>query len=294
MGLLEIQSIFKSYKTGSVLTRYRRIVKAVDGVTLSLGKSRCLGLVGESGCGKSTLARLVLGLEKPDRGEIVFRGNSMHVVFQDYYNSLNPKMNILNIVSEPIRYHSPLPASIVKSKTIELLETVGLSARDAEKYPHQFSGGQLQRINIARAISLDPSLLVLDEAVSSLDMPIRAQILNLLADLKSHSQMALIFISHDLDSVGYLADSIAVMYLGRIIEYFADISLVGNAQHPYTNKLLHPELGDFKFEQAHDASSKGCGYANQCEWAKAICYTKSPYLQTSSYGHMVACHEGVC
>jgi len=290
MDLLKIRSIVKSYKTGNRLLRNFRIVKAVDGVSLSLAQGRCLGLVGESGCGKSTLGRLILGLEKPDDGEIIFTGNNMHVVFQDYYSSLNPRMNIVNIVSEPIRNCTALSYQDVKMKTIELLEKVGLSARDCRKYPHQFSGGQLQRINIARALALNPSLLVLDEAVSSLDMPIRAQILNLLADLKTESQLALFFISHDLDSVGYLADTLAVMYLGRIVEYFSDIALITEAKHPYTKKLFHPASIGSKFEEASNADSQGCSYVNRCELSKAVCYHEKPCLHKLDEGHTIACH----
>ncbi|MFZ5646704.1 MAG: oligopeptide/dipeptide ABC transporter ATP-binding protein [Bacillota bacterium] len=312
--MLDLKNVSRRFMTGNRLWGRRRIIEAVANVSLSLGEGCCLGLVGESGCGKSTMGRLVLGLERPDEGEVVFRGRNIHTappahrkdlrrdlqaVFQDCCGSVNPRHTAGAIIAEPLKsYHRMTPAA--ESEMVEeLLNKVGLSPADSRKYPHQFSGGQLQRVSIARAIALKPRLIVLDEAVSSLDVSVQAQILNLLADLKQEFNLSYIFISHDIEAVCYISDCLAVMYLGRIVEYIDDVSLIDGLRHPYAVKLmssvLHPHPGrrvplEFQFDEIDtSAAAAGCSYAPRCPSAAKSCYEEIPFLRALNEKHRVAC-----
>ncbi|MED1798846.1 nickel import ATP-binding protein NikE [Brevibacillus porteri] len=257
MSLLEIKGISKTYPIKTTLWGKGKRLEAVKNVSLTLHEGACLGLVGESGSGKSTLGKMILGLERPDHGEIFFQGKNLfqlaakeqkelrqnlQVVFQDCYSSVNPRLSIGNIIAEPIKNYEKLTPEEEKKRVGELLEKVGLSPGNMDKYPHQLSGGQLQRVNIARAIALHPKLIVLDEAVSSLDVFVQAQILDLLADLKKEFQLAYLFITHDLQAVQYMADRLAVMYKGQIIEMLDNTNQLEQLEHPISKNLLSSML----------------------------------------------------
>ncbi|MFJ7509653.1 ATP-binding cassette domain-containing protein [Peribacillus simplex] len=257
MSLLELRGIKKTYLLGNSVFGKRKAVEANKSISLTLEEGVCLGLVGESGSGKSTLGKIILGLEKPDQGEVWFLGKSLYclkakelkelrrnlqVVFQDCYSAVNPRLTIGEIIAEPIRNYERLSSVQVKKKVQELLEIVGLCQEDIHKYPYQFSGGQLQRINIARAIALKPKLIILDEAVSALDALVQVQILNLLAQLKEEFQLSYLFISHDLQAVNYIADRLAVMYKGEVVEWLDDLEQLERLKHPVSKKLLSSVL----------------------------------------------------
>jgi peptide/nickel transport system ATP-binding protein/oligopeptide transport system ATP-binding protein len=252
--LLEVEDVGRQFVARrSVLGRPTAIVTAVDGVSFSLEAGKTLALVGESGCGKSTLGRLVLRLIEPTAGRIRFDGRDVtalrerelrplrrnaQLIFQDPYASLNPRMTVGQILAEPLALHDVVPPSRRKERVNELLRLVGLEPRLARRYPHEFSGGQRQRIAIARALAVEPKLIVCDEPVSALDVSIRAQVLNLLRDLQRRLGLAYIFISHDLAVVKHIADRIAVMHLGRIVEIGPNEALFANPRHPYSRALL--------------------------------------------------------
>jgi nickel import ATP-binding protein NikE len=254
--MLSVHHLTKTYQLRIGWGGRRHLIQALQDVSLDIQPGTGLGLVGASGAGKSTLGRLVLGLERPDAGEIWFQGEElgqltlqdwyrvrreMQVVFQDSFSAVNPRLKALDIISEPIRNYLNLTQSEIKQHAIQLLETVGLTASDANKYPHQFSGGQLQRVTIARAIALNPKLIVLDEPVASLDMSIQAQILDLLLRLKQQFNLSYLFITHDLTAVTYLTDAIAVMQAGRIVEFLNNVDLK-QLTHPYSQQLLAAQL----------------------------------------------------
>lgn len=250
--LLELRGVSKHFHGGGIFKQGRR-VQAVKEVSLSLGTKECLGLVGESGSGKSTLGRIILGIEKPETGEVLFQGVNLYgkdkaairrvrrelqVVFQDCFSSVNPRLTAGESIAEPLRNFASLSSREEMQTVGELLELVGLKAEDAVKFPHQFSGGQLQRVCIARAISLRPKLIVLDEAVSSLDVLVQAQILDLLAALREELDMSYVFISHDLAAVAQLADRLAVMYGGEIVERLDNMDNLHCLTHPVSLALL--------------------------------------------------------
>ncbi len=316
MNLLELNGVSKSYYAGTGLWRRGRKIEALKGVSLALPEGTCLGLVGESGCGKTTLGKVVLGLEQPDSGEVLFQGGNIYsfakgrlrslykniqLVFQDSFSSVNPRFTAGGIISEPIRNFFNLSPAEEKDRVKELLLTVGLNPEDADKYPHQFSGGQLQRICIARAISVQPKLIVLDEAVSSLDVSVQAQILNLLSDLKDSLNLSYIFISHDIEAVYYLSDCLAVMYLGRIVEFIEHLEDDRDVLHPYSQKLmasvLHPHPRHRKpvdaclDEITAAEPSAGCCYAPRCSLAAGLCLEEAPSLSRTAENHYVACHR---
>jgi len=256
MRLLELHAVTKTYRSGNYIFGKNKSIEAVKQVSFSLDKGMCLGLVGRSGSGKSTLGKMILGLEMPDEGEILFEGKklwarrgserrdirrNLQVVFQDCYSAVNPRLTIGKIVSEPIRNHERLSTEAERRRVEELLEKVGLRGEDMIKYPHQLSGGQLQRVTIARAIALQPKLIVLDEAVSSLDVIVQAQILDLFADLKREFGLSYLFITHDLQAAAYLCDRLAVMDSGQIVEE-VDVVQLQHAKHPVTRKLLSSML----------------------------------------------------
>ena len=310
-ALLDVSNLSKHYpaRDGNGL------VKAVNDVSFSLEAGRTLGIVGESGCGKSTLARLILRLIEPTAGEILFNGENLvglasaalrrrrrdiQIVFQDPYASLDPRMNVAAIISEPLDIHGIGAGAERKAKVSELLDLVGLDPTAAAKYPHEFSGGQRQRIGIARAIALEPRLVVLDEPVSALDVSIQSQILNLLIDLKKRLGLSYIFISHDLSVVEHVSDHVAVMYLGQIVEYGKAAQVLRAPLHPYSQALVSaiPEIDPNKKKQRivltgdppnPEDIPPGCPFHPRCRQVMATCRQTPPALRAMQ-DRVVACH----
>jgi peptide/nickel transport system ATP-binding protein len=319
--LVEIDDVRKHYPvSGGVFRRATGVVKAVDGVTLTIAAGETLGLVGESGCGKSTLARLVLRLIEPTSGDVRFAGRSllrvppaelralrreMQIVFQDPYGSLNPRMRVGTIVREGLDVHRLGTRAERNERVQELLAMVGLPADAASRRPHEFSGGQRQRIGIARALAVRPRFIVADEAVSALDVSIQAQVLNLLQDLQRRLGLTMLFIAHDLRIIEHLSDRVAVMYLGRIVETGLRENIYSNPRHPYTRTLLaavplpdprrRAERMAQRMATGADVPSplrppSGCPFHPRCPHAEEICRTTTPRLEGGRNGHAVACH----
>jgi peptide/nickel transport system ATP-binding protein len=267
----------------------RRLLRAVDDVSLEVAKGETLALVGESGCGKSTVARLIVGLYPPSAGRITFHGRRMQMIFQDPYASLNPRWRVKDIVAEPMRILG------VRKEVAALLQQVGLSAEDGERYPHEFSGGQRQRISIARALAGDPDFLVCDEPTSALDVSVQAQILNLMGDLQQRLALTYVFISHNLAVVSQVADRVGVMYLGRVVELGPAAAMFARPRHPYTRMLLDavPDLamsGKPRIPVAGEVPNAlepppGCAFHPRCPHANARCRAERPALIDA-----VACH----
>ena len=315
--LLQVEGLKKYYTAKSgIFSRNIGEIRAVDGVSFSIHKGETLGLVGESGCGKSTLGRQIVGLEQPTGGRILYKGRDLshmrkpelkairtqlQMVFQDSYSSLNPRKHIFEILAEPMLYHGLADRNNIHQKVEYLLDLVGLAKNALGRYPHEFSGGQRQRIGIAKALSLNPSLLVCDEPVSALDVSIQAQILNLLKNLQKELDLTSIFIGHGLGAVNYVSDRIAVMYLGRIVEIATKDELYNNPQHPYTKALLSaipiPDV-DNKMKReilTGDVPSPlnppaGCYFHTRCRYASERCSAECPKLHDIGNGHMVSCH----
>jgi len=316
--LLETRNLVKHfpvYRRGIAFKKEVGKVHAVDSVSLRIREGQTLGLVGESGCGKTTFARTILHLIEPTSGEVHFDGKdvgkvfgsgdkkealalrrSMQMVFQNPYSSLDPRMTVYDIISETFVIHRHIPKNQWKERVYELLEMVGLEAYHAERYPHEFSGGQRQRISIARALAVNPRFIVADEPVSSLDVSIRAQVLNLLADLQREKGLTYLYISHDLSSVRQISHEVAVMYLGKIVEYSDTEGLFGNPLHPYTQALISdPEKKVERIVLPGEVPSPinpppGCRFHPRCPYAIDICSKVEPPLEERKPGHFAACH----
>lgn len=316
-NLLEIRNLKKYFPIKSgLLKRTIGQVKAVDDVSFQLGRGETLGIVGESGCGKSTLGRMIMRVMEPTEGRIIFENedtanlhgeklrrirSEFQMVFQDPYASLNPKMSIEAILTEPLLIHGRMNRGDARKKAIELLIRVGLREKDLKRYPHQFSGGQRQRIGIARALSLNPKLIVADEAVSALDVSIQSQILNLMMDLKKEFNLSYIFISHNLAVVRHISDRVGVMYLGNLVEIGDKTEIYENTLHPYTQALLSSapaaKRGDrrekiiLQGEVPSPANPPaGCPFHTRCPKVMDACRIVRPVLTEVVPGHSVSCH----
>ena len=314
--LLELQDIVKHFPvTGGMLLRQIASVRAVDGVNLEIREGETLGLVGESGCGKSTLGRLILRLDEPTSGDILFRGESilgydkgqmralrreMQIIFQDPFSSLNPRKNVAHIIGEPLYVHGTTNRREREKKVLRLLEVVGLKREHMRRYPHQFSGGQRQRIGVARALALNPKLVICDEAVSALDVSIQAQVINLLQDLQEEFGLTYLFISHDLSVVEHISNRIAVMYLGEVVELADSDTLYKEPIHPYTQALLSaapvpdPKRMSKRTTLIGDVPSpinppSGCRFHTRCPFARDTCSREAPQLNEVHENHFVAC-----
>ncbi len=319
--LLEVRdlAVYFPITRGVVLSRKVGEIKAVDGVSFSLAKGETLGLVGESGSGKTTVGRSLVGLQAPTAGSVLLDGEDflalrgealkqtrrrVQMVFQDPYAALNPRMRVGDIVGEPLEVRGGISRAAVRQRVAELLDLVGLNPAHASRFPHEFSGGQRQRVGIARALSLDPEIIVCDEAIASLDVSIQAQIVNLLEDLQRRFGLAYLFIAHDLSMVSHISDRVAVMYLGKIMELAEEATIHGAPLHPYTQALISAvPLPDPDIEDARqriilkgDIPSpakppKGCVFSSRCQRCSAICREQAPDYREIAPGHFIACHH---
>jgi oligopeptide/dipeptide ABC transporter ATP-binding protein len=317
MSLLEIRNLKKHFPVGEGLfSRGKGAVKAVDGVNLSIEEGETLGLVGESGCGKSTLGRTILRLIEPTSGEVNFLGKNllslsqrelrdtrreMQIIFQDPYASLNPRMRVGDIVGEGLEIHKLAKGKAKRDRVMELLHQVGLRDDHYDRYPHEFSGGQRQRIGIARALAVNPKFIVCDEPVSSLDVSIQAQIINLLQELQEKMHLTYLFISHDLRVVEHISHRVAIMYLGKVVEIAKSDTIYRDAKHPYTRALLSavpiPDMSKKKDRVVLEGDvpspvnpPPGCTFHPRCSYREAVCSQTEPPLEFSPDGHGVSCH----
>jgi oligopeptide/dipeptide ABC transporter ATP-binding protein len=315
--LLAVRDLRKHFPVGgSLFGKPRGVVKAVDGISFTIGPGETLGLVGESGCGKTTTSKLVLAAEEPTTGTIEFEGRNIadlgraglqnyraqvQVVFQDPYSSLSPRMRVGDIIAEPIKAHEALSAAEVRGRVTELLELVGLRPDAARLFPHEFSGGQRQRLAIARALSTRTRLIVLDEPVSALDVSIRAHILMLLEELQQRLGVSYLFIAHDLAAVAHVSQQTAVMYLGKLVEVGESLELCAGPLHPYTKALFaaslpsHPDESREEIVLSGEVPSalsppRGCSFHPRCPFAMPRCSEQEPGLLEASPGRRVACH----
>ncbi len=297
------------------------VVAAVEGVSLTMHRGETLGLVGESGCGKSTTARLILRVFQPTRGEILFKADDtmlrvdelegkalralrrrIQLIFQDPHSSLSPRLSVREIIGEPLTLHDYGTPAEISERVKQLMAMVGLNVQHLRRYPHSFSGGQRQRIGIARALALHPDLVVCDEPVSALDVSVQSQVLNLLKDLQAELGLTYLFISHNLAVVDYVADRIAVMYAGRIVEMAPKRQLFAHPRHPYTETLLaailspDPRLRSGQAArpgnvQVEEPTAHGCAYASRCRYVVERCRVETPDLVTVGADHLARCHR---
>ncbi len=318
--LLDVRNLVMHFPLtqGIIFQKKVGAVQAVDGISLAVNRGETLGLVGESGCGKSTTGRAILQLYKPTAGEVIFNGRDLtkldggemrkmrrhlQMIFQDPYASLNPRMTVGSIVSEPMQIHNLVPKNQRNQRVQELLQTVGLNPYFANRYPHEFSGGQRQRIGISRALAANPDFIVCDEPVSALDVSIQAQIVNLLEDLQNEFGLTYLFIAHDLSVVRHISDRVAVMYLGKIVELADRNALYEDPLHPYTKALLSAvpipdpviERGRERIILTGDVPSpinppSGCHFHTRCPYVMDVCKQIDPILADQGERHLVACH----
>ena len=317
--LLKVEGLTKHFPiTKGVFRRQVGAVKAVDGISFDIFKGETLGLVGESGCGKSTAGRVILQLYPATAGKVTFKGRDlmtlskeelrkqrpqMQMIFQDPQDSLNPRMTVGSIISEPLLEHGKFKTKERRERVEQLLESVGMNREFTNRYPHEFSGGQRQRIGIARALALSPEFIICDEPIAALDVSIQAQVVNLLEDLQEEYGLTYLFISHDLSMIRHIADRVAVMYLGRIVELADSESLYSKPLHPYTQALLSAvPIHDPKLEKKRDRviltgdvpnpanPPSGCHFSTRCPIAEKRCFEDTPKWREIATGHQVACH----
>jgi len=315
-NLLEVRNLKKYYSVKSgFLNKDRRSVKAVDGINLSVKQGEILGIVGESGCGKSTFGRSILRLIEPTSGEVIFEGTNicglkkeemrlkrreMQIVFQDPGASLNPRLTVGEIIGEPLEVFHICEGKEKEERIYKLMDLVGINRAYINRFPHEFSGGQRQRLGIARALAVNPKLIICDEPVSALDVSIRAQVLNLMKELKDKLNLTYIFISHDLSVVHHICDRVAVMYLGRVVEIADKKQIYENPVHPYTKALLsaipmpNPEVKRERIILQGDVPNpadppSGCHFHKRCPYAKKECSETVPPFVTVEPGHQVLC-----
>jgi len=316
--LIQVENLVKHFAVtrGLLLSRTTGQVKAVDGVSFTIGRQETLGLVGESGCGKTTTSRLLLRLERPTSGRVLLDGRDVHAltgpdlaayrtrvqaVFQDPWSSLNPRLRIRDAIAEALIVNRKVSRQAKLARVDEVMSQVGLPAAAASRYPHEFSGGQRQRIALASALASAPELIVLDEPVSALDVSIRAQIMNLLKDLQERQKLSYLLVAHNLATVRYIAHRTAVMYLGRIVEHADTESLFRNPRHPYTKALFaaalpaDPDAPQEEMMLTGEVPSpidppSGCHFHPRCPFAMEQCAQVAPELKTVDTEHVVSCH----
>jgi len=305
LSVSELEKVFEVRKTA--FSTSKKIIKAVDKISFDLEEGKTLGIVGESGSGKSTLARCLVLLEKPDGGAINFFDQNLlmigeknlkglrkdiQIIFQDPYSSLNPRKKVFDAIAEPLLFHKFVNDQRVNEKVMDVLRNVGLDDDFLNKYPHEMSGGQRQRVAIGRALATNPTLLIADEPVSSLDVSIQAQIVNLLIDIKEHSRISMIFISHDLNIVRFISDEIMVMYQGKVLEIGDKNEVFNHPFHPYTQMLIAASRGELCTikDKGKFIADEACVYYPRCEFRYALCARKMPEL-TGTKEHRVACFK---
>ncbi len=304
--MLEVHRINKRFSSGGIFKK--NYITAVDDVSFSINRGETLGLVGESGCGKTTVGKLVLRLIEPTSGKIIFDGVDvtklrkkelrklrprMQMIFQDPDSSLDPRMKIGDSIAEPFRLRGGLSRRVVGERVSDLVETVGLSPEHVNRYPYQMSGGQNQRVVLARALAANPDFVVADEPTSGLDVSVQAQLLNLMNGVKSDLALTIMFITHDLEVVRYMSDRVAVMYGGKILEVGDTEYLFDHAEHPYTRELLAQQSAEDYYVPEDDVNNGdgGCVFCSRCPFAEEVCKNKEPVMVNIGRDHQVLCHR---